>query len=92
MGGRGNSGERNTVKSAPWSYVYMAYRNQIESASELSINPDNGHAVFEKGEAAVTPVIEDFLKNQTGTDEQLRKFYEKEFPKQRINITRSKYL
>ena len=80
------------VKEAPYSYVYNTYRQQINTASELVVNPDNGHAYFAKSEAAVTPVITDFISNEVGTDVQIKKRLQKEYPDKMITISRTKTL
>lgn len=87
----GSIGTQNTVKTEPWSHVYNAYRKQIEYSTELDINPDNGHAYFSANEAPVTPIIDNFIGNIVGTDEQIRKYYEDLYPHKMVSISRSKY-
>lgn len=89
MGSVGNS---TKVATAPWWYVVDKFRKQIESSTELDINPDNGHAVFSANEAPITPVIEGFMGNLVGSDGQIKQYFQQKYPQKRINITRSKYL
>ena len=94
FGGRGSSGGKGSggAKTMPWSQAYVQYRAEIESASELTINPENGHAVFSALEAPITPVISNFLGGVKGTDSQLKDYYKSLYPKKSVEIRRSKYI
>ena len=92
MGGRGNTGGRAKNRIEPWSYVVSNYKEQIKGATELTINPDNGHAYFSANEAPVTPIIDKFMGNLVGSDVQIKRYFQEIYPDKRVNITRSKYI
>lgn len=64
MGGRGSASIRNTSNTSesksstiPYIVAYQMYRKEMEGATEIQINPDNGHAVFMANEGGVAPII-----------------------------------